>query len=87
MKDVPVSAYAGILTPRTSTTGAERSARLSGLPALAARPRANHTRRQEAAGSSGSGKGNHRKKLLGYIRSATEFHKTVPGIFLQYGIS
>jgi hypothetical protein len=26
-KDAPVSAYAGILTPRTSTTGAERNAR------------------------------------------------------------
>jgi hypothetical protein len=26
-KDAPVSAYAGILTARTSTTGAERSAR------------------------------------------------------------
>ena len=25
--DAPVSVYAGILTPRTSTTGAERSAR------------------------------------------------------------
>ena len=28
--DAPVSAYAGIPTPRTSTTGAERSARFVG---------------------------------------------------------
>jgi len=27
--DAPASAYAGILTPRTSTTGAERSARFA----------------------------------------------------------